>query len=212
MIRVLKLGGGAGVEHTAVLRNLAERIQAGEKWVLVHGASDAANTLSEQVGYPTRTLVTANGHTSRYTDARTIEIFSAAAGLVNQRLSAQLAGFGINAVGLSGPTVIHARRKSAIRAVQNGRPIVIRDDFSGTITGINVRLLRQLLDAGITPVVAPLAMGEEFERLNVDGDLVAAEIARELKAETLVILSNVPGLLRDIDDRTSLIPEFSFVE
>ena len=90
-INVLKLGGGAGVDQAAVLQNLAARIQSGERWVLVHGASDAANRLAEQVGYPAQTLVTAGGHTSRYTDARTIEIFSAgcpareeAVGLVTQ--------------------------------------------------------------------------------------------------------------------------------
>jgi len=52
-------------------------------------------------------------------------------------------------------------------------------------------------------------MGEAFERLNVDGDLVAANIAREIQADTLIILSNVPGLLRDIQDHTSLVPQFS---
>ena len=49
-------------------------------------------------------------------------------------------------------------------------------------------------------------MGEQFERLNVDGDLVAATIARELDADTLIILSNVPGLLRDVDDPASVVP------
>ena len=64
-INVLKLGGGAGVDQAAVLQNLAARIQSGEHWVLVHGASDAANRLGEEVGYPAQTLVTAGGHTSR---------------------------------------------------------------------------------------------------------------------------------------------------
>jgi [amino group carrier protein]-L-2-aminoadipate 6-kinase len=207
-INILKLGGGAGVDQAAVLQNLATRIRSGEQWVLVHGASDATNRLAEQVGYPAQTLVTAGGHASRYTDARTIEIFSAAAASVNQQISAQLAALGVNAVGLAGPNIIYARRKAAIRAIRDGRQIIVRDDYTGTITGINTTVLQTLLDAGITPVVAPLAMGEEFERLNVDGDLVAANIAHELNADTLIILSNVPGLLRDINDPTSVVPQF----
>lgn len=208
MIHILKLGGGAGVDHAAVLENLAARIQSGERWLLVHGASDAANRLSEQVGYPAQTLTTPGGHTSRYTDARTIEIYSAAAGSVNQQLTAQLMANGVNVVGLAGPNIIHARRKTAIRAIRDGRQVIIRDDYSGTITDINASLLHTLLDAGMTPIVAPLAMGEEYERLNVDGDLVAANIARELHADTLIILSNVPGLLRDVNEPQSLIPQF----
>jgi acetylglutamate/LysW-gamma-L-alpha-aminoadipate kinase len=208
MIHVLKLGGGAGVNQAAVLVNLAARIQSGERWVLVHGASDAANRLAEEVGYPAQTLVTPGGHSSRYTDARTIEIYSAAAGSVNQQVTAQLAAYGVNTVGLAGPNLIQARRKTAIRAIRDGRQVIIRDDYSGTITGVNAHVLLTLLDAGMTPVIAPLAIGEEHERLNVDGDLVAAHVARELDADTLIILSNVPGLLRDVDDPQSLIPQF----
>jgi acetylglutamate/LysW-gamma-L-alpha-aminoadipate kinase len=211
-INVLKLGGGAGVDQTAVLQNLAARIQSGERWVLVHGASDAANRLAEAVGYPAQTLVTANGHTSRYTDARTIEIFCAAAASVNQQITAQLAALGINAVGLAGPNIIQARRKTAIRAIRDGRQIIVRDDHTGTISGVSGAVLQTLLAAGITPVIAPVAMGEAFERLNVDGDLVAANIARELQAYTLIILSNVPGLLRNVQDPTSLVPQFSLHE
>lgn len=212
MMNVLKLGGGAGVEHDAALRNLAARIQQGERWILVHGVSAAANTLAEQVGYPAQTLTTPGGHTSRYTDARTIEIFGAAVGSVNQQLAARLENYGVRAIGLGGPNIIHAERKKAIRAVRDGRQFVVRDDYSGTITGIESRLLLPLLDAGLTPVVAPLAMGDEYERLNVDGDLVAATIARELAADTLIILSNVPGLLRDVNTPDSLIPQFELRE
>jgi acetylglutamate/LysW-gamma-L-alpha-aminoadipate kinase len=89
---------------------------------------------------------------------------------------------------------------------------MIRDDYSGTITGINADLLHTLLEAGMTPVIAPLAIGEEFERLNVDGDLVAANIVRELHADTLIILSNVPGLLHDVNDSQSLVSQFELSE
>lgn len=212
MIRVIKLGGGAGVEHAPVLGNLAARIQSGERWILVHGASDAANKLAEQVGYPARTITTQGGHTSRYTDARTIEIYGAAAGSVNQQLTAQLAGYGVSAIGLTGPNIVLAKRHTAIRAVMNGRQVVIRDDYSGAITGIHTRALTALLDAGFTPVIAPIAMGEDYERLNVDGDLVAATIASAFHAETLIILSNIPGLLRDVNDPSSLISQFALHE
>ncbi len=211
-INILKLGGGAGVDQAAVLQNLAERIRSGEQWLLVHGASDATNRLAEEVGYPAQTLVTANGHTSRYTNARTIEIFSAAAASVNQQITAQLAALEVNAVGLAGPNIIQARRKTAIRAIREGRQIIVRDDYTGTITGINTALLQTLLDAGMTPVIAPVAMGEAFERLNVDGDLVAANVARELNVHALIILSNVPGLLRDVSNPGSLVSQFSLVE
>lgn len=212
MINVLKLGGGAGVDHDAVLRNLAERVGRGEQWVLVHGASDAANRLAEQVGYPAQTITTPGGHTSRYTDARTLEIFCAAAGSVNQQMTAALATHGVAVAGLSGPNVIRAERKTAIRAIRNGRQVMIRDDFSGSITGVDVHLLETLLLSGIVPVVAPVALGTDGERLNVDGDLAAATIARVLNADTLVILSNVPGLLRDVNDPGSLITGFDMAE
>lgn len=209
MISVLKLGGGAGVEHTHVLRNLAARIMQGEQWVLVHGCSAAANALAEQAGYPVQTITGRDGHTSRYTDARMIDLYCAAAASVNQQLVAELAALGVHSVGLAGPNVLLARRKNAIRAIRNGRPVVIRDDHSGTLTGLDVPLLNTLLDAEATPVIAPVAMGEEYERLNVDGDLAAALLAEQLGAETLVILSNVPGLLRDVDDPESVVRCFA---
>src|SRR5512145_1736823 len=120
---ILKLGGGVGVEHAAALRNLAARILDGERWVLVHGCSAAANDLAQQAGYPVRTITSPGGHTSRYTDARMIEIYSAAAASVNQQLTAQLAAHGVRAA--AAPGVIMARRKEAIRAIRDGRPVII---------------------------------------------------------------------------------------
>ncbi len=82
---------------------------------------------------------------------------------------------------------------------------MVRDDFTGRVETINADLLRLLLDNGYTPVVAPLAIGDECEALNVDGDRAAAQVAAALKADALVILSNVPGLLAKFPDEGSLI-------
>lgn len=212
MIHVLKLGGGAGIDHAPTLRNLAERVRQGERWVMVHGASAATNALAEQAGCPVKTLTSPGGHTSRYTDAQMITIYSEAAAWVNREIVARLAACGAPAAGFPEPGVIRARRKTAIRAIQNGRAVVIRDDYSGTITGIDRLALLSLLDAGQVPVVAPVALGEQRETLNVDGDLAAATVAQALKAYTFMILSNVPGLLRDVADPQSVIAGFRLHE
>ena len=211
-VHILKIGGGAGVDHEAALRNLAARVRAGEQWVLVHGCSDEANRLAAEAGHPARTLTTATGHTSRYTDARTLGFFCTAAANVNATLADTLRAQGVAVRAFPTPGIVRAQRHTAIRALINGRPVVVRDDYSGAITHIDADALRSALAAGELPVVAPIALGSEGEALNVDGDLAAAQIAAALGAETLVILSNVPGLLRNVNDTVSLVSGFTRAE
>ena len=177
--------------------------------MLLHGGSDLTNELSERLGHPARTVTSPNGMNSRYTDAETLNIFAmAVAGAINTELVAGLQQRGINAFGLCGVDgrLLVARRKSVVRTVTpEGRTMLLRDDYTGQIEQVNARLLEQLLAAGYTPVIAPLALSYEGERLNVDGDRAAAAIAVALQAETLMLMTNVPGLLRNISDATSLI-------
>jgi acetylglutamate/LysW-gamma-L-alpha-aminoadipate kinase len=116
---------------------------------------------------------------------------------------------GINAVGLSGVDgrMLFGRRKKAIRVVESGRRRIIHDDLSGKVESVNAGLLTLLLDNGYVPLVCPPALSDEFQAMNVDGDRAAAMIAAALGATRLVILSNVPGLLRDKDDETTLISD-----
>ncbi len=205
---VVKVGGAAGVDSEAVCADLAALTAEGWPLVLVHGTSAAADALAARVGLPTRHITSPSGHVSRYTDPDTLEIFvAAAAGQVNKGLVANLQRLGCNAAGLSGVDgrLLVARRKDAVRAVENGRQRIIRDDYTGQLESANGDLLRMLLAAGYTPVVAPLALGTQGERLNVDGDRAAALLAASLGADALVILSNVPGLLANFPDETSLI-------
>jgi acetylglutamate/LysW-gamma-L-alpha-aminoadipate kinase len=206
---VVKIGGAAGVATENYIREIAQLVAEGERVVLLHGGSDLTNMLSQQLGHEVRTITTPGGMTSRYTDSETLRIFSmAVAGQINTDLVAALQRQGVNALGLAGVDgrLLVARRKSAVRSLRpDGRVQIIRDDYTGQIEQVNATLLRTLLDAGYVPVIAPLALSYEGERLNVDGDRAAAAVAGALEADALAIMTNVPGLLENPEDHASLI-------
>ena len=205
---VVKIGGVEGLGVEPLCADVAHLVGNGEQMVLVHGGSHETNVISEKLGHPPRFVASVSGHVSRYTDRETLEIFAmVVAGRVNKLLVERLQGLGVNAVGLSGPDgrLLAGRRKSALKIVENGKRKVLRGEWSGVIQQVNVSLLRLLLDHGYTPVIAPLAISHQGEMVNVDGDRAAAAVAAALQAETLVLLSNVPGLLRDFPDESSLI-------
>lgn len=207
---VVKVGGGRGIDYEAVCRDFAERVRDGEPGVLVHGGSHETNVLSEKLGKPPRFVTSVSGVQSRYTDRETLEIFTMVyAGRVNKRIVELLQRLGVNAVGLSGidGRLLEGTRKPAIKVIENGKRMVLRDDFTGRVEAVNTGLLRLLIENGYTPVITPPAISAESEAINVDGDRAAAVVAAALGADTLVILSNVPGLLRDVNDETSLIAE-----
>ncbi|GAB4207147.1 MAG: [LysW]-aminoadipate kinase [Roseiflexaceae bacterium] len=205
---VVKVGGGAGIDYGELCADLAQLHQAGRQVILLHGGSHETNLLAEQLAHPPRFVTSPSGFSSRYTDRQTLEIFMmAAAGKVNKLIVERLQRLGVGAVGLSGldGRILEGRRKASIRIVEDGKQKVLRDDWTGTVETVNAGLLRTLLAAGYLPVVAPLAASTEGEALNVDGDRAAAAVAAALGAEALVVLSNVPGLLRAFPDESTLI-------
>jgi acetylglutamate/LysW-gamma-L-alpha-aminoadipate kinase len=129
-------------------------------------------------------------------------------GKVNKNIVEQLQHRGINAVGLSGidGRIWQGPRKKAIRVVENGRKRIIRNNYTGRVEQVNVQLLSNLLDAGLIPVLTPPAISFAGEAINVDGDRAAGATAVAMGARDLLILSNVPGLLRDFPDETTIIP------
>jgi len=208
MTLVVKIGGGAGVATANIVREIAQYVAEGQRVVLLHGGSDLTNTLSEKLGHAARMITSPSGMTSRYTDSETLRIFAMAVGQINTELVASLQQQGVNAIGLAGVDgrMLVARRKAVVRSVTpEGRVQILRDDYTGQVEQVNAGLLEQLLDAGYTPVIAPLALGYEGERLNVDGDRAAAAVAAALHADALVIMTNVPGLLADPQDANTLI-------
>jgi acetylglutamate/LysW-gamma-L-alpha-aminoadipate kinase len=205
---VIKVGGGAGIDYDALCDDLATVWKNGRRLILLHGGSHETNLLAERLGHPPRFVTSPSGFTSRYTDRTTLEIFMMIyAGKVNKQIVERLQRRGVNAIGLAGldGRVLEGKRKAAIRIVEDGKQKILRDDWTGTVEQVNDALLRLLLDAGYLPVLAPLAASVEGEAINVDGDRAAAAVAAALRADMLLLLSNVPGLLRAFPDETSLI-------
>jgi [amino group carrier protein]-L-2-aminoadipate 6-kinase len=205
---VIKIGGASGVNLGAVCQDVAELVRGGQRVLVVHGGSAETNEISEKLGHPARFVTAVSGFTSRYTDRETLEIFAmVTCGKINTLVVEHLQRAGVNAFGLSGVDgrVMVARRKDAIRIVENGKQRILRDDYTGKIEGVDGQILEMLFAAGLTPVVAPLAISSEGEALNVDADRAAAMLAGAVHASQLIVLTNVPGLLRSFPDESTLI-------
>ena len=206
---VVKIGGAQGVALDQISQDIAALVRQGQKMAVVHGGSAETNEISEKLGHPPRFVTSVSGFSSRYTDRRTLEIFAMVTnGRINTLLVERLQKEGVNAFGLSGVDgrVMIAHRKEAIRIVENGKQRMLRDDYTGKIVSVNDALLKTLIETGLTPVIAPLAISPGGDAVNVDADRAAAMVAGAVGAEQLIILTNVPGLMRNFPDESTLIP------
>jgi acetylglutamate/LysW-gamma-L-alpha-aminoadipate kinase len=200
MLYVVKMGGsilkeGASSEIVSDLKELAKE----NKIVLVHGGGVEVTEIAAKLGKEQKFIVSPEGFRSRYTDKETIEIYTMVmAGKINKQIVLALQSQGVPAVGLSGldGLLLKAERKKQLIAVdERGRKKVIDGGYTGKINEVNAGLIQLLLDKGFVPIVTPIAVGEEFEPLNVDGDRTAAFIAGALKADRLILLTDVQGLV-----------------
>lgn len=203
---VIKIGGPAGIDYARFARACATH--DGEPFVVVHGGNDELDRLSTALNHPPKTIVSESGISSRFSDERTMDHFLMAyCGKTNKRLVGLLQKNGVRAVGLSAMDggIARAKRKDVLRVREGNKIKILRGDHSGKISSIDVRLLLMLLQNGFLPVLCPPALGENGEPINVDGDRLSAELAGALGAHTMILLSNVPGLLEKFPDETSLI-------
>ncbi len=213
---IVKVGGSDGIDYDAVCADVAQLVKSGQRLILVHGGSSLTNQVAEALGHPPKFVTSPSGYTSRLTDRRTLEIFEMVyCGQMNKSIVEKLQALGINAIGLSGIDggLWRGKRKKAIRAVnEQGRKFVVRNNFTGKVEEVNTTLLNTLLYAGYLPVLTPPAISFEGEAMNVDGDRASAETAKALNATDLVILSNIPGVLTNFPDESSLLENVKISE
>lgn len=202
MILVVKVGGDilVGGPPKGLIGEL-EELSRDHRLVLVHGGGDIVTEISNRLGHEPRFVTSPRGFRSRYTDKNAIEIYTMVmAGKINKEIVSALQGRGIAAVGLSGLDggLIKAKRKNKIVVLdERGRRMVIDGGYTGQVEEVNAGLFHILLENGYLPVVSSLAMGEEGEPLNIDGDRAAANVALALGADRLILLTDVEGLNMD---------------
>ena len=144
----------------------------------------------------------ASGVKSRLTDKETLIIAEMVmAGKINKELVSELLKREVKAVGISGidGNTIQSKRKDKLTIYdpERGKKRVIRGDNSGKIEKVDPTLLQLLLENGYTPVIAPITASEEMDPLNTDGDRTAVHVASALKADKLVLFTDVEGVLKD---------------
>ncbi|WP_049985551.1 acetylglutamate/acetylaminoadipate kinase [Halobellus rufus] len=204
---VVKVGGARAVDPAGAVEDVAELVASGRKVVVVHGGSTAVDDTLEELGEEPTYVETPSGVVGRFTDERTMEVFSMVMpGKLNTDLTVTLRAAGVDALGLSGVDggLLSGPRKSAVRVVEDGKKKIKRGDHSGKITDVNGDLLETLLSDGYTPVVTVPMLADDGVAVNADADRAAAAVAGALGAE-LVVLTDVAGVYADPDDASTLI-------
>ena len=196
--------GGRLVREGGIPEGILSDLEALSKdWsiVFVHGGADLVTEVAQRMGKEQKFIVSPDGMRSRYTDRETMEIYTMVmAGKVNKQLVASLQARGIKALGLSGADgmLLKAERKKKLVVLDDrGRRIAIDGGYTGKIKEVDSGLIRSLLEAGYLPVVAPIAIDDEYNLLNVDSDRAAAYLAGALKASLLVYCTDVEGVILD---------------
>lgn len=198
-IVVVKYGGAAMINEgvrAAVLQDLILMQQVGIRPVLVHGGGPEIDRMLKKLG---KERVFVDG--IRYTDDETMEIVQMVlSGKVNKDLVAHIERQGGSALGICGGDGGLFR---AERLTKNGKDL----GMVGAITAVNPDVIHRALDSGYIPVVSTIALrpNDESGYFNINADTAAAELAGALNAEKLILLTDVPGLLRDVADVATLI-------
>ena len=195
---VVKYGGNAMISEQlrrAVISDIVLLHLVGIQVVVVHGGGPEISAMLKKIGKE-GTFV--NG--LRYTDPETMEIVQQIlCGKVSKDLVSLIDQFGGKAMGLSG---MDSRIIEAVKKTDDGFDY----GLVGNITNINARPINDVLAAGYIPVISTVAAGADGEKCyNINADTAAAQIAAALGAEKLIILTDVLGLMRDVNDPDSLI-------
>ena len=194
---IVKLSGKVTEEHqnlTSLAEELALLHQVGIRICVIHGGGKQLTELASKLGVE-QTIIDGR----RVTDDATLEMAKMVfAGKINTDILAALRHRGIEAVGLSGidANIIHAERRPPKEVLNRETGVRAQIDFGhvGDVVSINSRLLTVLLDHGYLPVISSLGADDEGMVFNINADTVASEIAVQLQAEKLILLSDVDGI------------------
>ena len=197
-IVVIKYGGSAMTNEVikhSVLKDIAVLKSVGIKPVIVHGGGNDINKWLTKVGIKSNFK---NG--LRVTDKETLEVAEMVlSGKINKGLVQHMERIGTHAVGLSGKD---GNLITVKKALPKGEDI----GYVGEIINVDINLIETLLEKDYTPIISTIGLDSKYNAYNINADTAAAEIAAEIQAENMILVSDIPGLLMDKDDESTLIP------
>lgn len=200
---VVKYGGSA-MSDEELKRNVIKDVTllklVGFKPIVVHGGGKDISTWIKKVGKEPEFI---NG--LRVTDAETMEIAEMVLGKVNKSLVAMVSELGVKAVGISGKDggLLTVEKKYS-----DGKDI----GFVGNITNVDTKILWDLLEKDFLPIISPIGLDENYDTYNINADDAACAIAKAMKADKLAFLTDVEGLYRDFEDKSSFISRLTVSE
>lgn len=210
---VIKYGGNAMISDelkNAVMQDVILMKFVGMNPVIVHGGGPEITGMLKRVGKETEFV---GG--LRMTDRETMEIVEMVlVGKINKEIVALINQFGGRAVGLSGKddNLIRAEKKLGRVRTPDGQDEFHDIGYVGDVAEIRPELLKNLMEEGFIPVVAPVGVGEDGLGYNINADYVAGEIAAALKADKLILLTDVEGIFEDYSNKETLISELKVGE
>ena len=202
-IIIIKYGGSCMVDEELkdnVIKDVVLLKLVGFKPIIVHGGGKEISHWNEKLGNETKFI---NG--LRYTDANTMEIAEMVLNKINKSLVQKVEKLGIKAIGINGKDggLLKVKKKQIENADLG---------FVGEVTEVNNKILYDLLEKDYLPIVCPIGYDDNFDTYNVNADDAALNIAKSVKAEKLTFLTDVEGLAKDINDKSSFISELTVAE
>lgn len=219
---VIKIGGSVINELNSSTLNDIKKISEKDKLILVHGGGKEVTATANKLGKEQKFIVSPGGVKSRYTDKETAEIYTMVmSGKINKMIVSMLLREGLKSVGLTGIDgyILKAERKKKLIIINDkGRKMAIDGGYTGKISSVDPSLLNTLAIEGYVPVISPIALSEEFDFLNVDGDRAAAYIAAGVRADKVIFITNVDGLVIEqklvtkltVDEAKVVLPKIGF--
>jgi len=198
---VMKCGGSTlAALPDAFFADLRDLQQSGVRPVIVHGGGPAINETLGKLGIESRFV---NG--LRVTDEATLDVVEMVlAGRINKEIVRKLQANGAKAIGLSGTD----GRLIEARPVANHAEV----GLVGEVTGVNAALIEGVMALGYVPVVAPIGIDAAGQRYNINADTAAGAVASHLGVDTMIVVTDVPGIMRAVDGEKRVMPLATFAD
>lgn len=191
---VIKYGGSLmqnAKTSNGILEDIVFLNLVGIKPILIHGGGDAITQMMKKAGLKAKFV---DGF--RITDEKTVRIVDKALSKLNRQIMSKIKSLGARVLGLvSQDNVIRSTKDTTYGDI----------GYVGKITSINTHLIHRLLEEDLIPVIAPVGIGNDGKCYNINADIAASTIASHMKAQKLILLTDVKGVMMDLNNKRSLV-------